>query len=160
MFQCVNIQLKTGLVFSPSYASLNLNYTMCANLHEKGLAFEWFEKKLEIVTINSTIPALIDLMSKQTALLNLTNEIFENIGMGINAVKIADTPFDQWVTDNKNAKGLKQIMENDTLKPNTAIKATARQLEIFTNLLWLFLLFGRLIHILYLFFHFKKLSHI
>jgi len=85
------------------------------------LAYEWFEKKLEIITINSNIPVLIDLMSKQTSLLKLTNEIFENIGVGINAVKIADTPFDKWVTDNKNTEGLKQLIDNDPLKPNTVI---------------------------------------
>lgn len=85
------------------------------------LAYEWFEKKLEIITINSNIPVLIDLMSKQTSLLKLTNEIFENIGVGINAVKIADTPFDKWVTDNKNTEDLKQLIDNDPLKPNTVI---------------------------------------
>lgn len=96
------------------------------------LAFEWFEKKLEIITINSTIPALIDLMSKQTALLNLTNEIFENIGVGINAVKIADTPFDQWMTDNKNAKNLQQIMEKDPLTANTGILGIENNRNVFT----------------------------
>lgn len=96
------------------------------------LAFEWFEKKLEIITINSTIPALIDLMSKQTALLHLTNEIFENIGVGINAVKIADTPFDQWMTDNKNAKNLQQIMEKDPLTANTGILGMENNRNVFT----------------------------
>jgi len=64
---------------------------------------------------------LIDLMSKQTSLLKLTNEIFENIGIGINTVKIADTPFDKWVNDNKNIQGLQQIIDSDPLKPNTVI---------------------------------------
>jgi hypothetical protein len=96
------------------------------------LAFEWFEKQLEIVTINSTVPALIDLMSKQTALLDLTNEIFENIGVGINAVKIAETPFDQWITNNKNVKNLQQIIEKDPLQPNTGISRMENNRNIFS----------------------------
>jgi len=113
---------KQLLTMNPQSSLLPLNQKFPVLTSEDvKLAFEWFEKKLEIITINSTIPALIDLMSKQTALLSLTNEIFENIGMGINAVKITDTPFDQWVTDNKNAKDLQQIMEKDPLTANTGI---------------------------------------
>ncbi len=96
------------------------------------LAFEWFEKKLEIVTVNSTIPALIELMSKQTAMLQLTNEIFDNIGVGINAVKIAATPFEKWVTDNKNTKGLQQIMDNEPLKPNSGISRIENNRNVFS----------------------------
>lgn len=113
---------KQLLAMNPQSSLLPLNQKFPVLTSEDvKLAYEWFEKKLEIVTINSTIPDLIELMSKQTALLSLTNEIFENIGVGINAVKIADTPFEQWVTDNKNTKGLQQIMENVPLKPNTGI---------------------------------------
>lgn len=96
------------------------------------LTFEWFVKKLEIITINSTAPALIELMSKQTELLNLTNEIFKNIGLGIKEVKIANTPFDQWVTDNKNAKRLKQMMENNPLKIDSHISGIKNNRTIFS----------------------------
>lgn len=96
------------------------------------LAFKWFADKLEIVTINSTAPALIDLMSKQNELLKLTNEIFNNIGLGINEVKIAKTPFDEWVTDNKNAKNLQEIMEKDPLKANTGISGMENNRTIFS----------------------------
>ncbi len=95
-------------------------------------AFEWFEKNLEVVSINSTVPLLIELMSKQPALLNLTNEIFENIGVGISTIKIAETPFDKWVTDNKNAKELQKIIENDPLKPNTGILRLENNRTIFS----------------------------
>lgn len=124
---------KQLLTMNPQSSLLPLNqkFPVLTN-DEVKLAFDWFEKKLEIITINSTLPALIDLMSKQTSLLNLTNEIFENIGMGINAVKIADTPFDKWVTDNKNARELQQIMENDTFKPDTRISKIENNRNIFS----------------------------
>jgi len=113
---------KQLLLMNPhsSLLPLNQKFPVLSNEDVK-LAFEWFEKKLEIITINSNIPVLIDLMSKQTSLLKLTNEIFENIGIGINTVKIADTPFDKWVNDNKNIQGLQQIIDSDPLKPNTVI---------------------------------------
>lgn len=124
---------KQLLSMNPQSSLLPLNQKFPVLTSEDvKLAFEWFEKKLEIVTINSTVPTLIDLMSKQTALLNLTNEIFENIGVGINSVKIADTPFDQWITDNKNAKGLLQIIENDPLKQNTGITRIENNRNIFS----------------------------
>jgi len=124
---------KQLLTMNPLSSLLPLNQKFPVLTSEDvKLAFEWFEKKLEIVTINSTVPALIELMSKQAALLNLTNEIFENIGVGINAVKIADTPFDQWVTDNKNAKDLQQIMENDPLKQNMGILRIENNRTVFS----------------------------
>ena len=70
---------KQLLTMNPQSSLLPLNQKFPVLTSEDvKLAFEWFEKKLEIITINSTIPALIDLMSKQTALLNLTNDIFCN----------------------------------------------------------------------------------
>jgi len=114
-----------------SLLPLNQKFPVLTNDDVK-LAFEWFAGKLEIITINSTIPAMIELMSKQTALLHLTNEIFENIGVGINSVKIAETPFDQWVTNNKNTNELNQIMEKDLLKPNTGITRIENNRNVFS----------------------------
>lgn len=110
---------------------LNQKFPVLNNEDVK-LAFEWFAGKLEILTINSTIPAMIELMSNQTALLRLTNEIFENIGVGIDAVKIAETPFDQWVTNHKNANELHQMMETNPLKPNTGITRIENDRNVFS----------------------------
>lgn len=110
---------------------LNQKFPVITN-EEVKLAFEWFVGKLEIVTINSTIPAIIELMSKQTSLLRLTNEIFENIGVGIDAVNIAETPFDQWAANQKNAAELHQMMERDPLKPNTGITRIENNRNVFS----------------------------
>jgi len=124
---------KQLLSMNPQSSLLPLNQKFPVLTSEDvKLAFEWFEKKLEIVTINSTVPALIELMSKQTALLNLTNEVFENIGVGIHAVKIADTPFDKWVTNHKNANELHQMLETDPLKPNTGITRIENNRNVFS----------------------------
>lgn len=124
---------KQLLAMNPhsSLFPLNQKFPVITN-EDVNLAYEWFVGKLEIVTINSTIPALIDLMSNKTALLQLTNEIFENIGVGIKAVKIAETTFEQWVTNQKNATELHQIMETDPLKPNTGISRIENNRNIFS----------------------------
>jgi hypothetical protein len=124
---------KQLLTMNPmsSLFPLNQKFPVLANEDVK-LAFEWFASNLEIITINSTIPAMIELMSKQSALLNLANEIFENIGVGINAVKIAETPFEKWVTNHKNANELHKIMENDPLKPNTGITRIENNRNVFS----------------------------
>lgn len=121
------------LSMNPLSSLFPLNQKFPVLSHEDvKLAFEWFAGKLEIVTINSTIPAMIELMSKQTALLQLTNEIFDNIGVGINAVKIAETPFEQWVTNHKNANELHLMMESNPLKPNTGITRIENDRNVFS----------------------------
>ncbi len=95
-------------------------------------AFEWFNKQLDIVSINSTLPTLINIMSQQPQLLKFTNEIFENIGVGIKSVKIGDTPFDSWISDNKNAKNLQQIIGQDPLNPNIGISLVENNRNVFS----------------------------
>ncbi|MBB3187796.1 AAA family ATPase [Microbacter margulisiae] len=127
---------KQLLSMNPLASLFPLNQKFPVLTHEDvKLAFDWFAGKLEIVTINSTIPTMIELMSNQTALLRLTNEIFENIGVGIDAVKIAETPFDQWMTHHSNANELHQMMETDPLKPNTGITKIENNRNVFSVLL-------------------------
>jgi AAA15 family ATPase/GTPase len=96
------------------------------------LAFDWFDKQLEIITINSTIPMLIELMSNQPKLLDFANDVFENIGIGIKSVKVADTPLEKWISKNRNSKELQQLIESDPLKPNTGISRIENKRNIFS----------------------------
>ncbi|RPH33546.1 MAG: ATP-binding protein [Bacteroidales bacterium] len=114
-----------------SLLPLNLKFPVLSSSDVKN-AYQWFHKQLEIIAINSTIPMLIDIMSKQPKLLTFANEIFENIGIGIKSVKIGDTPFEKWVTDNKNAKKLQQIIEQDPLKPNMGISRVENNRNVFS----------------------------
>ncbi|MCL2311325.1 MAG: ATP-binding protein [Firmicutes bacterium] len=84
-------------------------------------AFDWFMNKLVFVSIKSTIPTLIDLMSNDSKLLNFTNTIFEKIGIGINSLKIKNTSFDKWIGNEKNAENLKQLIENNQQQENVNI---------------------------------------
>src|SRR5690606_11693821 len=61
-----------------SLLPLNQKFPVLSDENVK-LAFKWFNEKLEIVSINSTVPSLINIMSDNPGLLQLTNDIFENI---------------------------------------------------------------------------------
>jgi len=114
-----------------SLLPLNLKFPVLSTNDAKK-AYEWFNKQLEIIAINSTLPMLIDIMSNQPRLLKFANEIFDNIGIGIKSLKIGDTPFDKWVSDNKNAKSLQQIIEQDPLKPNMGISRIENNRNVFS----------------------------
>ncbi|MGL4412223.1 MAG: AAA family ATPase [Bacteroidales bacterium] len=74
---------------------------------------KWFNNNLEIVTIDATIPMLIDIMSSNESLLDFTNTIFERIGIGIKSIDISNTPFEEWAIDENNAATLKQIINSE-----------------------------------------------
>jgi AAA15 family ATPase/GTPase len=114
-----------------SLLPLNLKYPVLSTNDVKK-AFDWFSNQLEIVSINSTLPILITMMSHQPRLLKFVNEIFENIGVGIKSLEIGDTPFDKWISDNKNARSLQQIIERDSLKPNMEISGIVNNRNVFS----------------------------
>jgi len=125
--------VKHLLIMNPlsSLIPLNQKFPVINSLDVKK-AYNWFKKQLEIISIDSTVPMLIDLMSNQPKLLHFANEIFENIGIGIKSIKIADTPFEKWVSNNKNSKRLQQIIDNDPLKPNTGITQIENNRNVFS----------------------------
>ncbi|MDD4641343.1 MAG: ATP-binding protein [Bacteroidales bacterium] len=83
--------------------------------------YDWFKKQLDIISINTTMPMIIDIMSKNSRLLNFTNKIFEEIGIGVESIKISDTPFEKWISNNKDTKKIRAVIEKGPLKPNTGI---------------------------------------
>lgn len=95
-------------------------------------AFTWFSEQLEIITINSTIPSLINIMSQHSGLIQFANELFENIGIGIHSVKIAETPFEEWIADHKNANEIQQFLEKKPLKPDTGFSRVENNRNIFS----------------------------
>jgi len=110
---------------------LNKKFPVLSNTEIQD-AYNWFINKLEIVSINSTVPSLIEVMARENKLLEFTNEIFEKIGIGIRSVKIADTPFDRWISDNNNASDVQKIVDQDPLKPNMGISKMENNRNIFS----------------------------
>jgi AAA15 family ATPase/GTPase len=103
-----------------SLLPLNLKFPVLASTDAKH-AYDWFSKKLEIISINSTIPMLIKLLSQKPQILNFANKVFENIGVGIKSMEISDTPFEKWATKSKNTNELQQIINKNPLNINSNI---------------------------------------
>ena len=91
-----------------SLLPLNLKFPVLSG-NDSQKVFDWFSRQLEIIVINSTIPILINLMSKQPRLLKFANEIFENTGIGINSLNIGNTQFEKWIKNKKNADKFQNI---------------------------------------------------
>jgi len=91
-----------------SLLPLNLKFPVLSG-NDSQKVFDWFSRQLEIIVINSTIPILINLMSKQPRLLKFANEIFENTGIGINSLNIGNTLFEKWIKNKKNADKFQNI---------------------------------------------------
>lgn len=72
---------------------------------------EWFGNKIEIIDINSRIPALIGLLAGQPPLLAFVNSVFSTIGIGISSVEIESVPFKEWAVKSKNSEEIKRILD-------------------------------------------------
>ena len=97
-------------------------------------AFQWFNNDLEVVSINTTAPGLIDLMSRNEEILQFTNNIFSEIGIGINRVKVQSEPFEQWLahTDDNNKSDLTKHLEQSLTKENEIITRMQHKKNLFT----------------------------
>jgi Predicted ATPases len=102
-----------------SLLPLNLKYPILSSNDAKHI-YEWFSKKTEIISINSAIPALINLMSQKPELLSFANKVFESIGVGIKNVEVSNTPFEKWATKTKNTEELQRIIDKN-ITPNRSI---------------------------------------
>jgi len=101
-----------------SLLSLNSEFPI---LKDKRVATvsNWFEKQISVMKVNTTVPTLIELLSTNESLLNFTNEMFANIGAGIEAVRIKSEPLDQWTTlENIEYKMMLQNVKDSNLYTN------------------------------------------
>lgn len=95
-----------------SLLPLNLKFPIFSNTDVKHVS-DWFSKNVEIISINSTIPTLINLMSQKPRILSFANKVFESIGIGIKTIDIKNTPFENWATKSKNADDLQRIIDKN-----------------------------------------------
>jgi AAA15 family ATPase/GTPase len=113
---------KQLLLLNPqsSLLPLNLRFPILSNTDAKNI-YDWFSKRMEIITINSTVPSLINLMARKPKILNFANTIFDSVGIGIKTIEISDTPFEQWATKSKNAIELQNIIDKNPIQLNRDI---------------------------------------
>lgn len=113
---------KQLLTLNPtsSLLPLNLKFPVLSNADTKR-AYDWFSNKTETISINSTIPMLINLMSQNPKMLNFANNVFESIGVGIKSIEINNTPFEKWAIKAQNASDLQEIIEKNPTPTNRSI---------------------------------------
>jgi len=122
-----NITAVNNLLSLNPYSSLlplNLKFPIFSNTDVKHV-YDWFSKKMEIISIHSTIPTLINLMSQKPKILNFANKVFENIGIGIKTIEIKDTPFEKWAVKSKNAENLQRFFD----KKHQSLDGSITQLQ-------------------------------
>ncbi len=72
------------------------------------IAKNWFESKVEVLSLRRLVPSLIEILSKDGKLLNFANQIFQEIGVGIQAIEIEEKKIRDILSDeNEITKGLK-----------------------------------------------------
>ena len=84
-------------------------------------AYKWFNEQTEVITINSIVPRLIQLLNNDKKILKFTNQVFSEIGLGIKSLDVKTTSFDDWIKHNKNADELERMVNNDTSSDNLNI---------------------------------------
>lgn len=83
-----------------------------------GNLFNWFND-LDVITINSNIPTLIDLLSNYSELFDFANQVMRNIGI-TNSLTIKETPLDEWIVQ-QDITGLKDVLESNGIDDNSGV---------------------------------------
>lgn len=60
------------------------------------MAASWFEKKLEIIGVDSIIPALIDLLRTNEKMMEFSKELVPSLAVGIQDINVLDEDFELW----------------------------------------------------------------
>lgn len=85
-----------------------------------GSVYEWFDDKLEVLSLNRIVPSLIDLMSRRKELLNFTNTIFKNIDLGIETLDVSTESLSE----------LTQLTNDDTIRLKELLKNKKKAQEV------------------------------
>lgn len=113
-----------------SLIPLNLKFPILASEKVKHV-YDWFSKKMEVILTNSTIPMLIKMLSQKPQLLSFANKVFKNIGIGIDEIKIRNTPFEKLVTESGNTVELKQIINSNFLSEDSEFAQLQNNRNVF-----------------------------
>ncbi len=81
---------------------------------------DWFRKELSIITINSNVPGLIDMMSINPQLFEYTRELLNELDI-TSSLAIKETPLDEWLSNKKNAQGIQDVLKKSQMPSNSQI---------------------------------------
>jgi len=73
------------------------------------IAREWFVSQLKILSLRRIVPELIEILSNNKEMLNYTNQIFQEIGIGVNKIEIEEKKLNDILSeDDEQNKELKK----------------------------------------------------
>lgn len=93
-------------------------------------AFNWFEVSLTLIDVNSNLPALLELMYEDEALMRFTNQLFFKLDLGIKELKVDSKDFDSWLSKHVDAKLPKA--EVDSMKPGESLTHFTADRQVFS----------------------------
>ncbi len=103
-----------------SLLSLNNEFPIINDIRVKD-SFEWFNKKLKVLTLNRIFPSLIELMSKNQQLLKFANQIFNNIGLGVHSLEIESDNINKLLEEGFDGDSKIKELLNERLETNSGI---------------------------------------
>ncbi len=99
-----------------SIISLNNEFPISNNEH-MGFVYDWFSQDLKTLTLNRIIPSLIDLMSKNKKILKFANNIFKEIGLGIESLEI-------------DSENINKLLEKEANSDNKLKELLTKKLDV------------------------------
>jgi AAA15 family ATPase/GTPase len=104
-----------------SLLSLNNEFPIINDSRVKE-SFEWFQQNLNVLRLNRIFPSLIDMMSRNKPLLKFANNIFNNIGLGVQSLEIKSDSINKIIEEGleDDSKKLKELL-NERLESNSGI---------------------------------------
>ncbi|MDR0938082.1 MAG: ATP-binding protein [Mediterranea sp.] len=92
---------------------------------------DWFEHKLDVVSIHSDLINLMELMRKQKALLAFTNNLFRELDLGIAEIGVKSENLDEWI--GKHASVDENVRDEiESLGPKEAFVAYREHRQAFS----------------------------
>lgn len=109
---------------------LNKEYPII-NSSDLDVVDSWFKQSLKLISINSKVPALIELMSKNAQLYNFANTILKELNIA-NALEIKQTPLDVWITEKDAHKKILPVLEQAAISETSGVTAMANNRNSFS----------------------------
>ncbi len=76
-------------------------------------AFNWFNNKMQVLSLNRVVPSLIQIMSKDKKLLHFANTIFNKIGLGVESIEIQSENINEFLNkiNQKDSKLFRKMLD-------------------------------------------------
>lgn len=110
---------------------LNKEFPIIRNKHLH-IVSNWFEDKLEILSLDRKTPQLIDIVYENKELLNFTNSIFKEIGLGVKSLEIASENLEDLLQeDTEEAREFRETIKKG-LEKESSINLVRDNKTLFT----------------------------